>query len=119
MKTYFFVFFLTGLIACQTNGQTTTIRLEAQRDTCYILKDSVNRIVEILENTLSDTAIFGASVVYPNYTGEYKYLRLDKKVDFIFDSETPEKYLPKTQMLCLSLYKNKRVNGYLLIRIKK
>ena len=118
MKAIISVLVLICIMSCQTKGQTTTIRLEAQHDSCYILKDSASRIVEILENTLSDTVIFGASVVYPKYTGIYKYLRLDKRVDFLFDPQTPEKYLPKTKLLCLSLYQNRRANGYLLIRLK-
>jgi len=114
------IFLLVALIlSCKSNPKTSNVfKIEGSKDSCYKFTDSVKRQVEIIENTLQDTVLLGFTVVPPKYVGNFNYLGIDGRNDAVIYPETPEQLMPKTTMICINLYKQRKVKGYLILKVK-
>jgi hypothetical protein len=89
------------------------------KDTCFTLLDvngksiDATRKMEIIENTLDDSALLGFSVISPDYLGSFNYLQKDSSLIY---PEMPERYWPKTNTICVHQYNKKPVQGKLVIK---
>ncbi len=115
LSTIIFLLFL--MVSCKSKSKTDKIfQIEVIKDSCYYLMDSAKRKVEIIENTLEDTILFGFAILPPGYIGQFEYLRSDESNDAMIYAETPKKNWPKTKMFCVNLYQKKPNKGKVVIK---
>ena len=76
----------------------------------------VNRGIEIIKNTLTDTVLLGLAVVPAGYIGEFRYLRVSDSVVAPFDPNLDISILPKTKTICINLYQRRAAQGELIIK---
>jgi hypothetical protein len=115
---------MVTLLCCKTKSQSTgLLQLDVEMDSCYLLKSfdgvkdlRISRDIEIVENTISDTCILGASIITPKQIGKIKYLQIDRRTDAVLDPDSDLSNQPKTSMLCIHSYLKKKVTGKLLIK---
>ena len=69
--------------------------------------------MEIIENTLDDSALLGFGIIAPDYLGSFNYLQKDSVLIY---PEMPESYWPKTNTICVHQYKEKPVQGKVVIK---
>lgn len=100
-----------------------TVTITAEKDSCFYLHDATGknnikayRKIVIIKNTFTDTVSLGFAILYPGFTGEFLYLRSGVQNNELLYSETDEKLLPKTTMLCINLYRKRPVNGAAVVK---
>lgn len=119
----FFLIFWYLCDSCNTeSNKSGTLILTATKDSCYYLKDPVTkqdieayRKLKIIENTFTDTVVFGFAALPPNRVGDFSYMRADERKDAAIDPEVDEKYWGKTKMFCINQYQKRPAQGELKI----
>ena len=117
---------IAGLIlSCNSSRsqRAGTITIKVFNDTCYYLLGSsdaaqleINRKLEILENTLSDTILLGTSVLPVGYKGTLEYRRVSDTINSPYAPDIDVSLLPKAKTICVNLYQRRPVQGILKIK---
>ena len=124
MRNLFFIVIIL-LLSCSNlkpkEKRNWTIEIIGNKDSCYKLLDSsgklieANRFLEIIENTFRDTFAMGYAVVYPGYTGEFRYLRAGKN-SVLYTEGISEDGLPSTSEICINAYQGRYLEGKIVIK---
>ncbi len=91
-------------------------------DTCTVLRSddtliSAFREIEIIKNSMSDTVVFGTSLLLPQYTGEFLYLQIDNRRDITEYPETGIMFMSRTSMLCIHPTPFTKANGRIQVKV--
>jgi hypothetical protein len=91
-------------------------------DTCISLKkwDSIinaTRRLDIVSNSLTDTVVFGTSILPPRYVGEFWYLQIDNRRDISEYPGNDINVMSRTKMLCIHPTPYTRARGRLKVRV--
>jgi hypothetical protein len=92
------------------------LTITSSRDSCYALKHSAYRVMEIIENTLTDTVVLGGGIVFPGYTGEFKYIMVGTKREAAWDPNSGLFRWAKTEHICFYQLRNRVTKGKLVIK---
>jgi len=110
------------LTSCKYNKQVKKeIYIDIHsKEECYSFinnsSDSLrfNRTLIIVKNTLSDTIIFGQSILIPKQLGEFNYTKFNNRNDLSLDLDYNN---PLTNRICFSPFKRKKSKGMLILRL--
>jgi len=123
-KNYLIYFTLLSLlqITSKTDVKEIEIIINTEvKNKTYVKElnnDSIlySRTVEIVKNEISDTILFGYSILEPGYTGEIYYNKLEDRTDAIADYRYSNS---GTERIDIHTYNNKISTGKLTLRLKR
>ena len=117
--------FLKLMFLLNCSGQNVytkelNIKLESKHEFFYYFKNTsrdtlkFKRRVEIIKNEISDTIIFGNSILKPNYTGFFEYTKFKDKSNIDLNLKYDN---PPADRICVSSFNNKMSKGTLVIEL--
>jgi hypothetical protein len=118
-----------SIIACTPNkAELEKITLDFEYlggDTCYFLKTDtgsliVGRTVAFLENSISDTILFGHSVIPGRYRSRVAYTKhLDSDTSSLYaESFYDADRLPGTDRLWIKAWRDRKASGKFRVRVR-
>lgn len=115
--SFLFICFVITCHGCHDNGDTTESKDDQRKhvlievpfygkDTCFVFTKkgktiSVSRELEIVQNRLSDTVVFGTSVLLPGYKGKFEYYGIGSRIDISEDSDEDGIAHIRTDTFCI------------------